>query len=99
MYQALYRKWRPQVFDDVVGQDHITSVLQYQLENKSMERYITAMNFFANSGVSIMFKKLRQILSVSLQAALLLVLFSARTVSITEKNSDGSINLHFLLPD
>ena len=42
-----------------------------------MERYITAMNFFANSGVSIMFKKSRQILSVSLQAALLLVLFSA----------------------
>ncbi len=32
MYQALYRKWRPQVFDDVVGQEHITSVLQYQIE-------------------------------------------------------------------
>ncbi len=32
MYQALYRKWRPQIFGDVVGQDHITSVLQFQLE-------------------------------------------------------------------
>ena len=24
MYQALYRKWRPKVFADVVGQEHIT---------------------------------------------------------------------------
>ena len=30
MYLALYRKWRPQTFTDVVGQEHITSVLQYQ---------------------------------------------------------------------
>ncbi len=27
MYQALYRKWRPQVFADVVGQQHITTTL------------------------------------------------------------------------
>lgn len=33
MYQALYRKWRPQTFADVVGQEHITSVLQYQVEH------------------------------------------------------------------
>ena len=26
-YMALYRKWRPSVFADVVGQDHITKVL------------------------------------------------------------------------
>lgn len=30
MHLALYRKYRPQVFDDVVGQEHITSVLKYQ---------------------------------------------------------------------
>ncbi len=24
MYQALYRKWRPKTFSDVVGQEHIT---------------------------------------------------------------------------
>ena len=36
MYQALYRKWRPQVFSDVVGQDHITSVLQYQTSNDKL---------------------------------------------------------------
>ena len=24
MYQALYRKWRPKVFSDVIGQEHIT---------------------------------------------------------------------------
>ena len=33
MHQAFYRKWRPQVFDDVCGQEHITSVLRYQVEN------------------------------------------------------------------
>ena len=31
MYQALYRKWRPQTFDDVVGQEHITSTLKKQV--------------------------------------------------------------------
>lgn len=27
MYQVLYRKWRPQVFTDVYGQEHITETL------------------------------------------------------------------------
>mgnify|MGYP003230864557 FL=1 len=27
MYQVLYRKWRPQVFTDVYGQEHITKTL------------------------------------------------------------------------
>lgn len=31
MYQALYRKWRPKTFDDVCGQDHITSTLKNQI--------------------------------------------------------------------
>lgn len=31
MYQALYRKWRPRTFDDVVGQAHITETLQRQV--------------------------------------------------------------------
>ena len=30
MHQALYRKWRPPHFDEVYGQDHITSILKYQ---------------------------------------------------------------------
>mgnify|MGYP002576466757 CR=1 FL=1 len=30
MYLALYRKWRPQTFSDVRGQDHITAVLKSQ---------------------------------------------------------------------
>ena len=31
MYQALYRKWRPRTFDDVVGQEHITETLKQQV--------------------------------------------------------------------
>ena len=31
MYQALYRKWRPRTFDDVVGQEHITTTLKRQV--------------------------------------------------------------------
>lgn len=31
MYQALYRKWRPRTFDDVVGQEHITETLKKQV--------------------------------------------------------------------
>ena len=30
---ALYRKWRPRTFDEVYGQDHITSVLKYEIAN------------------------------------------------------------------
>ena len=32
MYQALYRKWRPRTFDDVVGQSHITDTLKRQIQ-------------------------------------------------------------------
>lgn len=30
-HQAIYRKWRPMVFDDVVGQTHITKTLKNQI--------------------------------------------------------------------
>lgn len=33
MYQVLYRKWRPQVFSDVVGQEHITKTLMSSVES------------------------------------------------------------------
>ncbi|MCM1544564.1 MAG: DNA polymerase III subunit gamma/tau, partial [Ruminococcus sp.] len=32
MYQVLYRKYRPKVFSDVVGQDHITTTLSREIE-------------------------------------------------------------------
>ncbi|MBM7615571.1 DNA polymerase-3 subunit gamma/tau [Alkaliphilus hydrothermalis] len=35
-YQALYRKWRPTVFEDVVGQDHITTTLKNQIKSKNI---------------------------------------------------------------
>ena len=33
MYQVLYRKYRPKVFGDVYGQDHITSTLKNEIQN------------------------------------------------------------------
>lgn len=30
-YQAIYRKWRPLVFEDIVGQQHITTTLKNQI--------------------------------------------------------------------
>ncbi len=32
MYQVLYRKWRPQTFSDVSGQEHITTTLRNELK-------------------------------------------------------------------
>lgn len=32
-HQAIYRKWRPMVFDDIVGQGHITQTLKNQIIN------------------------------------------------------------------
>lgn len=41
MHLALYRKWRPMIFDDVIGQEHITSVLRYEVENgKASHAYL-----------------------------------------------------------
>ena len=34
-YQAIYRRWRPTVFDDVIGQEHITKTLKNQIINGS----------------------------------------------------------------
>ncbi len=33
MYQALYRKWRPQTFSDVCGQETVTTALKNELKN------------------------------------------------------------------
>ena len=32
-YVALYRKWRPDTFDEVKGQDHIVTTLRNQIKN------------------------------------------------------------------
>ncbi len=34
MYLALYRKWRPRTFDDVISQEHITATIQNQIRQK-----------------------------------------------------------------
>ncbi len=33
MYQVLYRKWRPKVFADVVGQSHVTETLRNEIKS------------------------------------------------------------------
>ncbi len=35
-YKALYRKWRPVDFDSVAGQDGITDILKYEVENNKI---------------------------------------------------------------
>lgn len=35
-YRALYRKWRPETFEDVCGQDAITDILKYEVENDKL---------------------------------------------------------------
>lgn len=41
MYLALYRKWRPRVFSDVVSQEHITVTLQNQVRSgKTAHAYL-----------------------------------------------------------
>ena len=41
MYHALYRKWRPLTFDDVVSQPHITTTLKNQIQsNKIAHAYL-----------------------------------------------------------
>lgn len=41
MYHALYRKWRPLTFDDVVSQSHITTTLKNQIQNnKTAHAYL-----------------------------------------------------------
>ena len=36
MYQALYRKYRPKTFEDVVGQEHITTTLKNEIKNQKI---------------------------------------------------------------
>ncbi len=41
MYQVLYRKYRPQIFSDIVGQTHVTSTLSNELkEGKISHAYL-----------------------------------------------------------
>lgn len=35
-YRALYRKWRPETFDSVCGQDAITDILKYEVANNKL---------------------------------------------------------------
>ncbi|MCH7859958.1 MAG: AAA family ATPase, partial [Candidatus Marinimicrobia bacterium] len=47
-YQVLSRKWRPQVFEDLIGQDHVARTLQNALRR---ERVAHAYMFTGPRGV------------------------------------------------
>ena len=36
MYQALYRQYRPKTFDEVLGQEHITTTIKNQIKNNNI---------------------------------------------------------------
>lgn len=36
MYQAIYRKYRPKIFDDIIGQDNIVATLKNQILNEKI---------------------------------------------------------------
>ena len=36
MYQALYRKYRPKSFDDLLGQEHVNTTLKNQIKNDNI---------------------------------------------------------------
>ena len=48
MYQALYRKYRPQVFDDVVGQASVVKVLKNSI---AQHKFCHAYMFFGSRGI------------------------------------------------
>ena len=47
-YLVLARKWRPRVFDDVVGQEHVTRTLQNAIKQ---DRVAHALLFTGSRGV------------------------------------------------
>ncbi len=36
MYKAIYRKYRPKTFEDLIGQEHITKILQNQIQTNTI---------------------------------------------------------------
>ena len=48
MYQALYRKYRPKTFDDVVGQDFVIQILKNEILNNKVNH---AYMFFGPRGI------------------------------------------------
>ena len=48
MYQALYRKYRPKSFDDVVGQAHITRTLQNEVIDRKNSTCLSVYRLSGN---------------------------------------------------
>ena len=72
-YQALYRKYRPQTFSDVVGQDHITKTLKNEIDcGKIVHAYLfTGTRGTGKTTCAKIFAKFIALRNLNLQIALL----------------------------
>ena len=67
-YQALYRKYRPQTFDDVVGQQAVTNTLKTQLQSGKLSH---AYLFTGSRGTGFSFTSLICFVTVSVSTLML----------------------------
>ena len=54
MYQALYRRYRPKSFDELLGQSHITTTLRNQIQKENIETaYQEGVSFLMGSDCGV----------------------------------------------
>ena len=65
-YQALYRMYRPQSFDDVVGQTHVTKTLRNAIsKGKQSHAYILVVRGTGKTSIAKVLPKLLIVLIVT----------------------------------
>ena len=45
MYTALYRAARPEVFDEIIGQDHIVRILKHQIQTGTVSHAYLSVSY------------------------------------------------------
>ncbi len=48
MYTALYRSHRPEVFDEILGQEHVVKILKNQVASRVCESRISLLRYQRN---------------------------------------------------
>lgn len=64
-YQALYRMYRPQSFDDVVGQEHVTKTLRNAI-SKGKQSHAYIFSGPRGTGKQVLLRCLRKLLIVQI---------------------------------